>query len=85
LLEDRDEHLLPVIAATRASVMTLLGYRLGATAAGTAVAWRSACRWPESCIPMVLPEWWAWSWLPARSVPCPRWPWLLWQATACKA
>jgi hypothetical protein len=38
LLEDRDEHLLPVIAATRASVMTLLGYRLGATAAVTAVA-----------------------------------------------
>jgi hypothetical protein len=38
LLEDRDEHLLPVIAATRASVLTLLCYRLGATVAATAIA-----------------------------------------------
>ena len=38
LLEDRDEHLLPVIAATRASVLTLLCYRLGVTAAATAIA-----------------------------------------------
>jgi fluoroquinolone transport system permease protein len=38
LLEERDEHLLPVIAATRASLATLLGYRLGATAAVTAIA-----------------------------------------------
>jgi fluoroquinolone transport system permease protein len=38
LLEDRDEHLLPVIATTRASLATLLGYRLGATATATAAA-----------------------------------------------
>lgn len=38
LLEDRDEHLLPVIAATPASLMALLGYRLGVTAIATVVA-----------------------------------------------
>ena len=38
LLEDRDEHRLPVIAATRSSLATLLGYRLGTTAAATAAA-----------------------------------------------
>jgi fluoroquinolone transport system permease protein len=36
-LEDRDAGLLPVLATTRASLSTLLTYRLGATAAGTAV------------------------------------------------
>jgi hypothetical protein len=38
LLEERDEHLLPVIATTQASLATLLGYRLGATATATAAA-----------------------------------------------
>lgn len=37
-LEDRDAGLLPVIATTRASLRTLVGYRLGATAVGTAGA-----------------------------------------------
>jgi hypothetical protein len=37
LLEDRDARLLPAIATTRASVVTLLAYRLAATAACTAI------------------------------------------------
>ena len=37
LLEDRDAGLLPAIAATRAGTATLLGYRLAATAACTAL------------------------------------------------
>ena len=36
-LEDRDARLLPVLAATRASTVTLIGYRLGALVAATAV------------------------------------------------
>jgi hypothetical protein len=37
LLEDRDARLLPAIATTRASVITLLAYRLAGTAACTAI------------------------------------------------
>jgi hypothetical protein len=37
LLEDRDGGVLPAVATTRASIVTLLAYRLGATAACTAV------------------------------------------------